>query len=221
MRFPNAAKGVKKLFVAEIFYLIGVVFLGLGVLFAFFVPQDIESSAATALGLSMLISLSIGSVAMIVGMILKFIGVIRSSKDEKAFKGVLYMIVISLVLSVVSAFFSGNKVLTSSTDVFVSILSVISTVLIILGVCNMAMKLERADIVERGGKILKIIITLALLAILSRFIGIFLPKNIDDASTLAKVIVLTIDVLTILLNVAEYVLYIIFLNKAQKMLKES
>lgn len=217
MKFPNAAKGLKKIFNAEILYLFSIVFLGIGMTIALIVSED-ESQLSDALGITMLIGLIAGAVMMAIALILKIVGVIQTAKDERSFKGVIYLTVFGLVITITAAAFFNNSVLNSISNTVSSVVSIITSVLIIFGICNMANQLGRQDIVQKGGKIFRIMIWLAILSIIMRFISIFLPKNIDDASNLAKVIVLCLSVMSILLSVVQYVLYISFLSKAKNML---
>ena len=214
MKFPNAAKGIKKLFTAEVLYLISVILIGLGTIFAL-VSQSKEGFSAVILS-----SVAVGGVIAIVALVLQIVGVIQASKDEASFKGVIYVtlfgIAVSVVASLLSALFRDNAILPSISNLVSSIVSVISTVLIILGICNLMNQIGKQDLVVKGGKVLRIIVWLAILSLIMRFINIFLPRNFDDAKPLAKVIVLCLCILAVILEIAEYVLYISLLSKASK-----
>lgn len=214
MKFPNAAKGIKKLFTAEVLYLISVILIGLGTIFAL-VSQSKEGFSAVILS-----SVAVGGIIVIVALVLQIVGVIQASKDEASFKGVIYVtlfgIAVSVVASLLSALFRDNAILPSISNLVSSIVSVISTVLIILGICNLMNQIGKQDLVVKGGKVLRIIVWLAILSLIMRFINIFLPRNFDDAKPLAKVIVLCLCILAVILEIAEYVLYISLLSKASK-----
>ena len=214
MKFPNAAKGIKKLFTAEVLYLISVILIGLGTIFAL-VSQSKEGFSAVILS-----SVAVGGIIAIVALVLQIVGVIQASKDEASFKGVIYVtlfsIAVSVVVSLLSALFRDNAILPSISNLVSSIVSVISTVLIILGICNLMNQIGKQDLVVKGGKVLRIIVWLAILSLIMRFINIFLPRNFDDAKPLAKVIVLCLCILAVILEIAEYVLYISLLSKASK-----
>ena len=214
MKFPNAAKGIKKLFTAEVLYLISVILIGLGTIFA------LVSQSSEGLAVVILSSVAVGGVIAIVALVLQIVGVIQASKDEASFKGVIYVtlfgIAVSVVASLLSALFRDNAILPSISNLVSSIVSVISTVLIILGICNLMNQIGKQDLVVKGGKILRIVVWLAILSLIMRFINIFLPSNFDDAKPLAKVIVLCLCILAVILEIAEYVLYISLLSKASK-----
>ncbi len=214
MKFPNAAKGIKKLFTAEVLYLISVILIGLGTIFA------LVSQSSEGLAVVILSSVAVGGIIAIVALVLQIVGVIQASKDEASFKGVIYVtlfgIAVSVVASLLSALFRDNAILPSISNLVSSIVSVISTVLIILGICNLMNQIGKQDLVVKGGKILRIVVWLAILSLIMRFINIFLPSNFDDAKPLAKVIVLCLCILAVILEIAEYVLYISLLSKASK-----
>lgn len=214
MKFPNAAKGIKKLFTAEVLYLISVILIGIGTIFAL-VSQSKEGFSAVILS-----SVAVGGIIVIVALVLQIVGVIQASKDEASFKGVIYVtlfgIAVSVVASLLSALFRDNAILPSISNLVSSIVSVISTVLIILGICNLMNQIGKQDLVVKGGKVLRIVVWLAILSLIMRFINIFLPRNFDDAKPLAKVIVLCLCILAVILEIAEYVLYISLLSKASK-----
>lgn len=214
MKFPNAAKGIKKLFTAEVLYLISVILIGLGTIFA------LVSQSSEGLAVVILSSVAVGGIIAIVALVLQIVGVIQASKDEASFKGVIYVtlfgIAVSVVASLLSALFRDNAILPSISNLVSSIVSVISTVLIILGICNLMNQIGKQDLVVKGGKVLRIVVWLAILSLIMRFINIFLPSNFDDAKPLAKVIVLCLCILAVILEIAEYVLYISLLSKASK-----
>lgn len=195
-------------------YLISVILIGLGTIFAL-VSQSKEGFSAVILS-----SVAVGGIIAIVALMMQIVGVIQASKDEASFKGVIYVtlfgIAVSVVASLLSALFRDNAILPSISNLVSSIVSVISTVLIILGICNLMNQIGKQDLVVKGGKVLRIVVWLAILSLIMRFINIFLPRNFDDAKPLAKVIVLCLCVLAVILEIAEYVLYISLLSKASK-----
>ena len=216
MNFPHAAKGIKKLFIAEILCLVSVVSIGLGTILALFSAPN-EGSGALVLT-----SISIGSFLVFLALILQIIGVIQAAKDEESFRIVihvtLFSIAVSLITSALSVIFRDDAILPSVANLVSSVVAVITTVLIIIGICNLMNTLGKQDLVAKGGKILRIVVWLAVLSLIMSFINIFLPNNIEDAKPLAKVIVICLTVLAVVLEIIEYVLYISLLGKASKAL---
>lgn len=220
MKFPHAAKGVKKLFTAEVLYLISVILIGVGTIFALTSGGNVSGATAMLLATSV----SIGGILAIIALVMQIIGVIQAAKDEASFRGVIYVtlfsIAVSIVASIFAAIFRTNTFLTSISNVVSAVVSVITTVLIILGISNLMSQLGKEDLAAKGTKILRIVVWLAVLSVIMRFIGIFLPKDINDARPLAKVIILCLSILAVVLEIVEYVLYISLLSKASKALNE-
>lgn len=216
MNFPHAAKGIKKLFIAEILCLVSVVSIGLGTIFALFSDPN-EGS-----GVLVLTSISIGSFLVFLALVLQIIGVIQAAKDEESFRIVihvtLFSIAVSLITSALSVIFRDDAILPSVANLVSSVVAVITTVLIIIGICNLMNTLGKQDLVAKGGKILRIVVWLAVLSLIMSFINIFLPNNFEDAKPLAKVIVICLTVLAVVLEIIEYVLFISLLGKASKAL---
>ena len=217
MKFPNAAKGVKKLFSAEILYLLSVILIGVVSVITEIINNKM-TNVTNAVAVLILVGFIAGGVLAVIAFILQIVGLVQASRDERAFKGVILLTVFGIIVSVIGAFFSKDSFINSLSTTINSVVSVISIILIILGIGNMSLRLERQDMIERGGRIIRIIVWLAIISIIMNLISIFLPQNIDDASDLAKVIILSLTVIALMLNIAEYVLYLSFLSKTKKML---
>lgn len=217
MMFPHAAKGVKKIFTAEILALIGTVLLGVATT-AFLAVGEDRLGENTGLSVTVLIGFLAGGVLALIALIFKLIGVIQTSMDEPAFKGVLYVTIFSMIVSAFATTFSYNLFISSVASGVSAVAELVTIVLIIVGVCHMADHYDRKDMMQRGGRILRIVLWLAVLSIIMRFISIFLPRNFEDANDLAKFIVIGLAVLSVMLSIAEYALYLAFLSKAKKML---
>ncbi len=217
MKFPNAAKGVKKLFSAEILYLLSVILIGVVSVITVIINNKM-TNVSNAVAVLILVGFIAGGVLAVIAFILQIVGLVQASRDERAFKGVILLTVFGIIVSIIGAFFSKDSFINSLSTTINSVVSVISIVLIILGIGNMSLQLERQDMIERGGRIIRIIVWLAIISIIMNLISIFLPQNIDDASDLAKVIILSLTVIALMLNIAEYVLYLSFLSKTKKML---
>ena len=219
MKFPNAAKGVKKLFSAEILYLLSVILIGVVSVITVIINNKM-TTVSNAVAVLILVGFIAGGVLSVIAFILQIVGLVQASRDERAFKGVILLTVFGIVVSIIGAFFSKDSFINSLSTTINSVVSVISIILIILGIGNMSLQLQRQDMIERGGRIIRIIVWLAIISIIMNLISIFLPQNIDDASDLAKVIILSLTVIALMLNIAEYVLYLSFLSKTKKMLNE-
>ena len=219
MQFPNAAKGVKKIFSAEIIVLFSVIFLGIGTTVALAARYN-DALRTEAMEIASLAGLLAGAALILFALIFEFIGVVQASKDEDAFKGVIYLTMFNFAIQVANAFFTNNTVINPIASGASSVVSVITTVLIILGFCSIAGQLGKTDIVQKGKRILRIIICIAVISITLRLVLSFLPENLDEAGTFTRVLVLTLSVLSVMLHIAEYILFISFLSKSKKMLND-
>ena len=223
MRFPNAAKGIKKIFSAEIFNLIAIVAFGVAMVLGIIIAYGKEEGNEVALGVSsigFLVCLAGAAVLAVLALIFKLVGVIQSSKDEPAFKLVLYFVVFGLivcaVLAIIGIFFPDNPFLYNLTDSISAVISFICLLLIILGVGSLGTKLGNEELVLRSGGQFKLIIWIGILSLFARFFGIFAV-----ASYFAQWLVITLAAIAVFLNVVQYILYLVLLAKAKKALAES
>ena len=177
MKFPNAAKGVKKLFSAEILYLLSVILIGVVSVITVIINNKM-TNVSNAVAVLILVGFIAGGVLAVIAFILQIVGLVQASRDERAFKGVILLTVFGIIVSVIGAFFSKDSFINSLSTTINSVVSVISIILIILGIGNMSLQLERQDMIERGGRIIRIIVWLAIISIIMNLISIFL--NIDS-----------------------------------------
>ena len=92
MRFPNAAKGMKKVFAAEILSLIAAIALGSTLIMSIVFLNFEQTGNETAMGISgigLLVFMAGAAVLTILALIFKLIGVVQTSKDEPSFKIVI------------------------------------------------------------------------------------------------------------------------------------
>ena len=148
-------------------------------------------------------------------LIFSIIGVIQTSKDEPLFKGVIAVMLLSVGVTVVSAIFTENQLVTKLTSVINEVSGTITIVLIVFGIGKMAEKLGNDDVFVRGQTLLRIIIWIALLSVIIKAVAAFAPYSV----------VLVLDIIMLIgtgvLEVVEYFLYLSFLNKTKKMLAQS
>ena len=218
MTFPNAKKGVKKIFTGEILMLIAAILTTVSSVALVIVGAQDNGANEVALGASaagLVIFSVVSAVLMAIALVFSIIGVFQSSKDEPMFKGVIFVMLLSLAVVVVSAIFTESQLVIKLSDVITSISSTITTVLIVIGIGKMAEKLGDDVVFTKGQTLLKIIIWIALLTIILRAIAAFTPNT---AVLVIEVIML---IITGLLEVIQYFLYLSFLSKSKKMLQNA
>lgn len=218
MKFPNAAKGVKRIYSAEILKLIAaiasIVMIVLGLLALSAASAD-ASGVAIGSGIgTLLLALAVG-VLSIIAFILNIVGITNASKDENNFRNALIALIIGIAASIVGGFFySTNGVVYNICHLINSIASLFVTLSIIQGVINLADRLNRGDVSSKGSNIMKIILVIYVLMLIAELIVTILGGQ--TASVIAAVIALIAGVLSIV----QYFMYISFLSKAKKMLAE-
>lgn len=218
MTFPNAKKGVKKIFTGELLMLIAGILTTASSIALLIVNAQDNGANEVAVGASAagLVIFSIAAAVLTaIALVFGIVGVIQTSKDEPMFKGVIFVMLLSLAVVVVSAIFTENQVIAKLSDVITNISSTITTVLIVIGIGKMAEKLGDDVVFGKGQTLLKIIIWIALLNVIMKAIAAFTPY------TAVMVIEIVMLIVTGILEVVQYFLYLSFLSKSKKMLQNA
>ena len=219
MSFPNAAKGIKRIYTAEILKLIGYICLILAAIVgvvALAAPGDEASGAAETLSLGGFIGAIVLVVAfailMITAFIMNLIGYINARNDNENFKTALVFLIVGIVFTGISVFVINNGL--SSILYSLSTLSeTLSTIFVIAGVMQIARQLGREDISKKGTTVLKLIITTEVISFILSFISTFLRGGTTE-------IVSTVLLLaSLLVTFIKYIMYLSFLSKSKKMLQ--
>ena len=217
MKFPNAAKGISKIFTSEILALIAAIATGVATILAVVMYASAKTNStagAAASGIGMLV-LGLGaSVLLVIALILKIVGVVQASKDEDSFKMIIYLTIFTLIVAVVAAIFSRVTFLNNIANAVSSIGSFVTTLLIILGIGNLGVQVGNDEVIDKCSSQFKLILGIGIVALLARFFCIFLP------TIPAQGIVIALAVVALVLNVIQYILYLSLLSKAKKMLND-
>lgn len=218
MSFPNAQKGIKKIYIGELLMLISIVLTtvsSIALLIFDTQEENVNEITAGASAIGLVIFSLASALLTVFALVFSIIGVIQTSKDEPLFKGVIFVMLLSLGVTVVSAIFTENQLVTKLTSVINEISGTITIVLIVFGIGKMAEKLGNDDVFVRGQTLLRIIIWIALLSVIIKAVAAFAPYSV----------VLVLDIIMLIgtgvLEVVEYFLYLSFLNKTKKMLAEN
>ena len=222
MKFPNAAKGVKKIFNAEIISLIAALIGGAGLVLGLIgaSKETGESVGTTLLAVSGAL-LIVSGIALLVAGIMNIVGFIQAAKDEEGIKRAVLCTLFSAPFAFVAAFFENQTGFLGGLGTVLSSIATVLNMLVALfmigGLMNLSAKCNRHDMVKRGHSILTTIvvsylITLAL-SILIRF-GAY-------TSSFGAGVINWLSGLSALFTVFIYVLELIYLAKAKKMLAEN
>ena len=203
MRFPNAAKGINKIFASEILSLIATIASGIAaILTILFVDSGSTGNSAGAIAseLSILIFGIAGLMLMFIAFIFQLIGVIQASKDESFFKAVIFLTLAGLLFTAIAQWFiTSNAIVYNICGTLALVADIVASLFMILGISSLASQCENNAIV----------------GLITKFFSIFVT------SESAKAIVAVFSVISLILNITQYVLYIMILTKTRKMLKES
>lgn len=217
MKFPNAAKGISKIFTSEILALIAAIATGVATILAVVMYASAKTNStagAAASGIGMLV-LGLGaSVLLVIALILKIVGVVQASKDEDSFKMIIYLTIFTLIVAVVAAIFSRVTFLSNIANAVSSIGSFVTTLLIILGIGNLGVQVGNDEVIDKCSSQFKLILGIGIVALLARFFCIFLP------TVPAQGIVIALAVVALVLSIIQYILYLSLLSKAKKMLND-
>lgn len=225
MQFPNASLGIKKIFIANIF---GVVFAFLTIpiiiaAVAFNAAADegallnINDTAITGTAIVFFVCGFIITVLAVVSCILNLVGAAKAAKDEPSFRSALVAVVIALVAILVSSIFSlpaiSNQFISTIATSVSDIANLCFTLYIIQGICNLAKQLSNDVMARRGITIFKIILASVLLKMLTQMAAVFFVDN-----TTAALIFVCLRVVANLLDMVQFIMFIVYLGKAKKML---
>lgn len=217
MKFPNAAKGISKIFTSEILALIAAIATGVATILAVVMYASAKTNStagAAASGIGTLVLVLGASVLLVIALILKIVGVVQASKDEDSFKMIIYLTIFTLIVAVVAAIFSRVTFLSNIANAVSSIGSFVTTLLIILGIGNLGVQVGNDEVIDKCSSQFKLILGIGIVALLARFFCIFLP------TVPAQGIVIALAVVALVLNVIQYILYLSLLSKAKKMLND-
>ena len=215
MRFSNAFRGVKKIWLAELLMLlaaiVGIVLIVVIAANSSLVGEEVivnENAVKTPAAI-----LGIGTALIaLVAFVLNLLGLINARKDDSAFSIALLVTLLGIVASVISSIWSGNQGLVKWMDTVLTICSMFASYYVLTGIANLAeqfpdeatkaLALKSRTLVEG---------TFCATAIFKLIISIF---KIQDGSTIYTIL----SIVALVLELVSYVLYLRALSKGKKML---
>ena len=224
MRFPNAAKGVKNIFTAQILQLIGSIceIIGLVIVISGGATAILSkgSDAGLVAALSQMAGASIFLVAYsilaLIAFIMQIVGIVNAKKDEESFKSALICLIIGIIAPIVGALFARvSPVITSLCASVGNLMGLFVTIFIISGIIKLADQLNRGDVSTKGSNILKIIIVIAAISLILSIVSSFMLTN-----TAVLVIAMILLAISLVLSIIQYIMFLTLLSQAKKMLNE-
>ena len=211
MRFPNAYKGVSKLFLAEILQLIGAI---VGVVAAVMLigsvavsPDGAVEGAVAVMGVSSFAVIGAGILA-IIAFILNLVGLVQAQKDEGGFKIALVFTLICIGLSIVSSILNtSNPSVASWMSFVVTIFELAVFEYVVLGIMSLSKQLGNQSMEAFGAKIRMIISILYIVLLIIRLFG---NLNAGFGAVMG--------IIGAILELIVYIAYLIYLAKAKNML---
>ena len=214
MRFPNAFRGVKKIWLAEMLMLLAVI---LGIVLVFVIAgnctidgDDVEiTGAETPIAI-----LTIGAALVaLIAFVLNLVGLINARKDDSGFRIALLVTVLGIIASAISSIWDNdNKNLAKWMEIAITICSMWASYYVLTGIANLAEQYPDPKTKELALKSRTLVEgSFCATAIVKFIINIF---NIKDGSTIYTILA----IVAALLELASYVLYLRALSKGKKML---
>jgi len=216
MRFPNAFRGIKKIWLAEMLMLlaaiVGIVIVIVAATNGSMVGEDIVISESVKTPITVLSIIT--AVIALVAFILNLVGLINARTDDSAFRIALLVTLLGIAASVVQVIWSKNQGLVKWMDTLTTIFSMFATYYVLTGIANLAEKLSDSATKALALKSRTLVEgTFCATAIFKLIINIF---KIQETST----IYLILSIVALVLELVSYILYLRALSKGKKMLAQ-
>ena len=214
MRFPNAYRGVKKIWLAEMLMLlaaiVGIIMVIVMAANGTMVGEDIVINEGVKTPIAVLGIVT--AVILLIGFILNLIGLINANNDDSAFRIALLVTILGVVASAISAIWSNNETLNKWMDTAITICSMFASYYVLTGIANLAEKMSDAATKALALKSRTLVEgSFCATALFKLIISIF---KIQDGSTISTILA----VVAVLLELVSYILYLRALSKGKKML---
>ena len=213
LKYPNASKGLQTMVTAEfialaasvIAVIVSVIALpGVGAP----EPEHYEFGVISIIQLVII-------VMFVAAMVLEIFGIISAAKDEPAFKVSLYAIIAMLILTILSGFFFENEPVYLTISIAEDVAQFFLTHYIIHGIMHLAEHLGKPQIAIYGKKIFTVIYIGIIFEVIVRIIEIIYGQQRGEE------LAMPFDVIANILQTVEYIMFLIYIMKGNKMLKES
>ena len=214
MRFPNAYRGVKKIWLAELLMLlaaiVGIIMVIVMAANGTMVGEDIVINEGVKTPIAVLGIVT--AVILLIGFILNLVGLINANNDDSAFRIALLVTILGVVASAISAIWSNNAGLVKWMDTLITIFSMFASYYVLTGIANLAEKMSDAATKALALKSRTLVEgSFCATALFKLIISIF---KIQDGSTISTILA----VVALLLELVSYILYLRALSKGKKML---
>ena len=231
MLYPDAYRGVKKIYTAEILQIISVVCMiiaGIATTVGMSASEAIASGAATeatgvptgAAAVANLVGLA-GRVLAVVAFVMNIIGIKNASLDEAVFKKAMLWVLISLASSFAEALLQERYSQAASfVEIITHISNLLVTIYVIRGIISLAEKLKNSRVRELGEKTIRRYLTVEIISIILTVISLVLGTSIEEMNYVAATVVSVLGIAALVISIAAYFIYLKTLKQAVKMLEK-
>ena len=221
MTFPNGFHGIKKIFTSEILDLIAsVCMIVCAVLTIVFLASADADAAGGAIagGLGAVAFLLAALVLSIIAYIFKLIGIKRAGRDEERFNTAFIFAIFALILTIVSSVIASitgtNSIWDDLIKTIATLFELLVTLYIVNGIQAFGERLGHEELVQKGRTYFIIFLILYILRMIASVIPVFFGANETTASISG-----TMLLVSAILSLICYILYLALLGKAKKVLK--
>ncbi len=212
--YPNAKKGINRIFLGELIAILGmvVIAIGSGILAVKGQMMTDLSTYTSGANIAALVIL-IGGLMVLVAFLFKFFGISKASIDERDFKKAMALLVIGFVASIVHSAVDGRiEVVAEIANIITNVCELLVTIFIISGIKSLAEKVNDRHVFDMCNRTYKLIIAVYVLIIALTVVALFVTN--ETMAVIAGLIALAIAILAIV----AYIVFLSLLNNARKML---
>lgn len=212
--YPNAKKGINRIFLGELIAILGMVIIaiGSGILAVKGQTMTDLSTYTSGANIAALVIL-IGGLMVLIAFLFKFFGISKASIDERDFKKAMALLVIGFVASIVHSAVDGRiEVVAEIANIITNVCELLVTIFIISGIKSLAEKVNDRHVFDMCNRTYKLIIAVYVLIIALTVVALFVTN--ETMAVIAGLIALAIAILAIV----AIIVFLSLLNNARKML---
>ena len=176
MRFPHAKRGIGKIYLGQVFEIIGFVLLAIGVglgTLGLRTEGQVASGVTAGLAAGGMLTLVPGVFIPLIAMVLEFLGLREARVDEPNYLGKAYTITLAgIVLTIVSGFVDGAGINDMGIcDLVVDLLQLFAFIYTISGISTLMGRVRRQDLIIKGNKIMRLFIAAQVAQMIANILG--------------------------------------------------
>ena len=209
MRFPNAAKGIKRIFIAQILLILTSVVSSIG--------SSMHGTGGTPDDATMTVIVALFAVAGLISLIafvLNLLGLNDARKDDGNFQTAFIITLVGIAVSVVQFIFSSNSMVADLMNTFSTICEALIVYYVVKGIISLAGQLGDDDMVARGKRLVTLVLVMWGVTIALQIVALFF-----NGSEALLAIGGILAIIGYILTIVVYVLYLLYLARAKKMLE--